>query len=186
MKIGILGGTFNPPHLGHFILAQEIQRKAKLDQVLFVPTNIPPHKESHNVCGRHRIKMLKLAIGGARRFGISDVEIKRGGVSYTLDTIRRLKTLYPRYTFYLIIGSDLANNFGSWKYHKEIKKEVKIIVGRRSRHPLKKVSGFRGVNITHIGVSSSQIRALIKKGFSIKYLVPEKVREYIEENKLYK
>jgi nicotinate-nucleotide adenylyltransferase len=186
MKIGILGGTFNPPHVGHFILAQEIQRKAGLDMVLFVPTNIPPHKESHNVSGVHRIKMLKLAIGDDRHFGVSDAEIKRGGISYTVDTVRHLKSLYPRQTLYLIIGSDLANSFEAWRYHDEIKKEVRIIVGRRSRHPLRKASGFRGVNITHIGVSSSQIRALIKRKFSIKYLVPEKVREYIEKNKLYK
>lgn len=186
MKIGILGGTFNPPHIGHLILAQEVYQKAGLDKIFFIPTNLPPHKESHNVSARSRLAMVKLAVGDDKRFEVLDWEIKRGGVSYTVDTVRQLKQKYAKADFYLIVGSDLANDFPTWKYFSELRKAVKIIVAKRRAYPLKKRDKFMVLNIVQMGIASSYIRGLIKKGFSVKYLVADSVAEYIEKHRLYR
>jgi len=186
VKIGILGGTFNPPHAGHLILAQEVYQKLALDKIFFIPTNIPPHKESHNVQAKDRLNMVKLAIGQDPRFELSDIEMKRGGISYTVDTVRELKNKFPKAEFYLIVGSDLANDFPAWRYFEHLKKAVKIVVAKRRAYPLEKKSRFIILDIVQMGISSSYIRGLIKKGFSVKYLVTDRVAEYIEKHKLYK
>jgi nicotinate-nucleotide adenylyltransferase len=186
MKIGILGGTFNPPHLGHLILAQEACQKVGLDRVFFVPTNIPPHKQSGNVSAQDRLKMVKLLVDGDKRFVVTDVEIKRSGVSYTIDTVRELRKKYPDDELYLIVGSDLANNFSSWRYFDELKKEIEIVVARRRDYPLRREGDFWTVGILQMGISSSYIRSLIKRHFGVKYLVTDKVARYIEKHKLYK
>jgi nicotinate-nucleotide adenylyltransferase len=157
-----------------------------LDKIFFIPTNIPPHKESHNVAGSDRMKMTNLMLGGDARFEVSDIELRRGGVSYTIDTVRELKAERPRDEFSLIVGSDLANDFSGWRYFDELKKEIKIIVAKRRDYPLARKDNFIIVGILQMGISSSYIRSLIKKGFSVKYLVTEKVAEYIKKNKLYK
>jgi nicotinate-nucleotide adenylyltransferase len=186
MKIGILGGTFNPPHIGHLILAQELTQKLSLDKIFFIPTNIPPHKESHNVKAGDRLNMTKLCIKGDAHFEALDLEIRRGGISYTVDTVRELKEKFPKAEFYLIVGSDLANDFPTWKYFENLKKSVKIVVAKRRAYPLKKRNNFIILNIVQMGISSSHIRGLIKKGFSVKYLVPDNVARYIEKHRLYK
>lgn len=186
MKIGILGGTFNPPHIGHIILAQEVIQKVGLKKVFFIPTNIPPHKESHNLSAKHRINMIKKMIVGDRRFRMLDIEIKRGGVSYTIDTVRELKVKFPKDDFYLIVGSDLANDFGNWRYYKDLKQEIKIVVAKRRDYPLKARGDFITVGIVQMGIASSYIRSLIKKRFSVKYLVTGEIADYIEKHKLYK
>ncbi len=186
MKIGILGWTFNPPHIGHLILAQEVYQKLELDKILFIPTNIAPHKESHNVLSRDRLKMVKLAVKEDKRFEVLDLELKRGGISYTIDTVKELKRKYPGAKFYLIVGSDLANDFPTWKYFSELKRTVKIVVAKRRAFPLKKKDTFITLNIVQMGIASSYIRGLIKKRFSVKYLVPDSVAKYIEKHKLYK
>ncbi|MDD5194187.1 MAG: nicotinate-nucleotide adenylyltransferase [Candidatus Omnitrophica bacterium] len=186
MKIGILGGTFNPPHIGHLILAQEVYQKLNLDKIFFVPTNIPPHKESHNVKAADRLKMLRLTAEEDKNFEVLDLEIKRGGVSYTIDTVKELKNQYPKAEFYLIVGSDLANDFPTWKYFEGLKKAVKIVVAKRRAFPLQSKNRFIILRIVQMGISSSYIRGLIKKGFSVKYLVTDSVARYIEKRKLYK
>lgn len=186
MKIGILGGTFNPPHIGHLILAQEVAQKLSLNRIFFIPTNIPPHKESNNVNGLDRLSMTKLAIKGDSRFKVLDLEIKRGGVSYTVDTVRELKNKFKRAEFYLIVGSDLANDFPTWKYFESLKKAVKIVVAKRRAYPLERKNNFIMMQIVQMGISSSYIRGLIKKGFSVKYLVTDNVAKYIEKHRLYK
>ncbi|MDP2923017.1 MAG: nicotinate-nucleotide adenylyltransferase [Candidatus Omnitrophota bacterium] len=186
MKIGILGGTFNPPHIGHLILAQEICQKLSLDKIFFIPTNIPPHKESHNVQSDDRLSMTRIATKNDARFDVLDLEIKRGGVSYTIDTVKELKAKFPKAEFYLIVGSDLANDFPTWKYFEGLKKSVKIVVAKRRAYPLKKRNRFIVLNIVQMGISSSHVRGLIKNGFSPKYLVPDNVAHYIKKHKLYK
>ncbi len=116
MKIGVLGGTFNPVHAGHLILAEEMREKLGLDQVVFIPTCIPPHKQAKGIApADDRMAMVKLAIKGNRSFSVSDVEIKRQGASYTIDTIRQLKKSYPRDELIFIIGSDLLKYLDDWK-----------------------------------------------------------------------
>ncbi|MBM3243930.1 MAG: nicotinate (nicotinamide) nucleotide adenylyltransferase, partial [Candidatus Omnitrophica bacterium] len=108
MKIGILGGTFNPVHIGHLILAEEALEKLGLNKIIFMPACLPPHKENIDIAApNERLKMVKLAIKGNKKFIVSDIEIKRAGRSYTVDTVRELKKRSPKDEFYFIIGSDL-------------------------------------------------------------------------------
>ncbi|MCK4810199.1 MAG: nicotinate (nicotinamide) nucleotide adenylyltransferase [Candidatus Omnitrophica bacterium] len=185
MKVGILGGTFNPPHIGHLILAQETLDKAGLDRIFFIPTNIPPHKNAILVKAEHRLNMVKLSLKENRNFSLLDLEVKRGGVSYTIDTVKELKKKFPRHKFYLIIGSDLAKEFHAWEKYREIQRLVKIIVASREAYPFSKRENFILMNILQINISSSLIRGLLQKGFSVKYLVHPDVEKYIKKNKLY-
>jgi len=175
MKIGILGGAFNPPHIGHLVLAKETQEKLKLDKVFFIPTNISPHKESESVSADHRLKMVQLAVTDNKNFEALDLEIKRGGVSYTIDTIRELKNKYPGDEFYLVIGSDLANDFSSWKEFENISKAIKIVVAHRENFPLKSKDDFIVVDITQIDLSSSQVRELIREKRPVENLATKSV-----------
>jgi len=186
VKIAILGGAFNPLHIGHLILAQEIVDIVGVDKVFFVPTNISPHKENNEIGPEHRLAMLKLEVAGNEFFEVIDSEIKRGGVSYTIDTVRELKKNYPEDEFYLVIGSDLLERLPEWKDYEDLKKEVKIVVAHRENYPVKQGDNFIIANITQIDVSSSQIRKLIKRDRSIRYLVRDSIRDYIQEHKLYK
>ncbi|MCF7908461.1 MAG: nicotinate (nicotinamide) nucleotide adenylyltransferase [Candidatus Omnitrophica bacterium] len=185
MKIGILGGTFNPPHLGHSVLAIEAMEQLKLDKVLLVPTNIAPHKQNDKVEVARRLDMISLAFSQDKRFKIEDCEIKRGGTSYTIDTIKELKDKYPDDQFYLIIGSDLANDFSSWKDYQEVKKLIKIAVACRNNYPLKEKDDFILLDIAQLYISSSQIRQLFKEGHCIEHLVKDRVFEYIKKHNLY-
>jgi nicotinate-nucleotide adenylyltransferase len=185
MKIGILGGAFNPPHLGHLILAQEAYERLHLDKVLFIPTYISPHKQSPKVSAAARMDMVALTIEGNEHFQVSDIEIKREGISYTIDTLRQLKESNKTYELYLIIGSDLANDFSTWKDFELIKQLVSRIVAERREFPLEYENGFTHLDMTPVGVSSSEIRKHLQKGRSIRYLVRDNVEEYIKQHKLY-
>ncbi|MBP7088260.1 MAG: nicotinate-nucleotide adenylyltransferase [Candidatus Omnitrophica bacterium] len=185
MKIGILGGTFNPPHIGHLILAQDISEDLGLDKVFFIPTNISPHKSHNEMPAEKRLEMVKLAISDNKKFEVLDLEVKRGGTSYTIDTVRELKVLYPKDEFYLIVGSDLANYFLEWKDFGELTKLVKIVVAQRKESPLKNKDSFIIRDITQINISSSLIRAMIKQRRTVRYLLSDKVRDYIVKNKFY-
>jgi nicotinate-nucleotide adenylyltransferase len=186
MKIGILGGTFNPPHIGHLILAEEIREKLNLDKIFFIPTNIPPHKEINDIASLHRLNMVKLSVEDNPYFEVLDLEIKRGGISFTIDTLKELKKKFPQDVFFLIVGSDLAQTFSAWKDFEEIKKLARIVVAQRKEYILEEKENFILVEITQIDISSSQIRDKIEEGRSIKYLVKEEVEEYIENHQLYK
>lgn len=185
MKLGILGGTFNPPHIGHLILARDIMEKAGLDRILFVPTNVPPHKDTAEVSAHHRYAMVELAVAGHERFDVLDIELKREGPSYTVDTVRALKKMFPADSLYLVIGSDLAADFESWRSPEEIRKSVTIIVARRSEFPCEEKEGFTMIDVPHVEISSSLVRDLKKNKKSIQYLVPPAVAGYIEKHKLY-
>lgn len=187
MKIGILGGSFNPPHTGHLILAQEAYEALNLDKVVFVPTNISPHKENNNEAdASSRLAMIKLAVADNNIFEVLDIELKRGGVSYTIDTVKQLRQIYGNDELFLIIGSDLANSFSTWKDFGELAKLTRIVVARRKEHPLDSKDDFFVIDVTHIEISSSYIRQKIKKGESIQYFVPKAVAEYIEQHNLYR
>lgn len=185
MKIGILGGAFNPPHEGHLVIAKEAFSKLKLDKIFFIPTNISPHKESEKTSSGLRLEMLKILTQGISEFSVLDLEIKRGGVSYTIDTLRELKGIYPEAELYLIIGSDLANAFGSWRQSSKIKELVKVVVAKRESFPLQNEDDFIILDITQVDVSSSQIRKELGEGHSIEGLTPEEIKLYIKNHHLY-
>jgi len=188
MKIGILGGTFNPIHLGHLILAQEVMEKLNLEKIIFVPAYLLPHKDNSDIApALDRFKMVKLAIKGNKRFSVSDIEIKRKGRSYTIDTVKEFKKLYPNDELYFIIGSDLLNYLDSWKDLDEILKLINFVVATRPGYPLEKIPAhiFR-IDIRAIDISGFEIRQAIKNKKSFRYLVPESVYRYINKRGLYR
>lgn len=188
MKIGILGGTFNPIHIGHLILAQEVREKLNLDKIIFVPTYLPPHKDNSDIApASTRMIMVKLAIKGNKCFLISDIEIKRNGCSYTIDTIKEFKKMYIQDELYFIIGSDLLKYLDDWKDLNEIIKMVNFIVATRPGYLLEKIPSYIStIPIRAVDVSGFEIRKAIRENRSFRYLVPDVVYKYIIKNKLYK
>jgi nicotinate-nucleotide adenylyltransferase len=191
-KIGILGGTFDPIHMGHLILAEQVKHKLRLDGVIFIPCLSPPHKTKRKLSpAEDRFRMTQLAIEGNPTFSISDIELKRGGVSYTVDTLRQLKEIHPRSEVYFLTGSDMLEEIHTWREPEEIYKLAKMVIATRPgfdnfdpKNRFAKKSLI--VEITGVDISSSQIREKVKKGQSIKYLVPPRVEEYIKKKKIYK
>lgn len=189
MRIGILGGTFNPVHIGHLILAEEAHLKLNLDKVIFVPSFIPPHKEiDPKVKPKDRLKMVQLAIADNPHFDVSKFEIESEKKSYSIDTLKEFRKKYgDKSQLYFITGSDSLKDLFSWKDINDIFKISKFIVANRPGYPVNNVpEEVETVVITPIEVSSEDIRKRIKEGRSIRYLVPEKVHKYIEEHKLYR
>jgi nicotinate-nucleotide adenylyltransferase len=193
MKIGIFGGTFNPPHYGHLIVAEFIREEVGLDKIIFIPCSIPPHKQNNEYLSQiaspeHRFEMVKLAIIGNKFFEVSDIEINRGGVSYTIDTVNYFVSNFPEEKFYLLIGADQFAEFHTWRKPDEIVQKVNLIVFNRPGFVIPKTefSKFATfITIPNIEISASTIRKRIRHGKSIKYLVPPAVEEYILANKLY-
>jgi len=188
MKIGILGGTFNPVHLGHLILAEEVREKLKLNRLIFVPAYLPPHKDNTDITkATYRLAMVKLATAGNKYFSVSDTEIERDGRSYTIDTIKEFKKIYPRDELYFIIGSDLLNYLDEWKDLGRIIKLVKFIVATRPGYPLERIPAYIAtIPIRAVDISGFAIRQAIRKNKSFRYLVPESVFSYINKNKIYR
>lgn len=189
MRIGLLGGTFNPIHIGHLILAEEAYYKLKLDKVVFVPSFVPPHKTIEgDIKPQDRLKMVGLAIKGNPAFEVSTYEIESKKRSYSVDTLKEFRRLYGEEAqLYFITGSDSLKDLFSWKDINDIFKMSKFIVAPRPGYPLKDLpKEAEAVVITPIEVSSEDIRRRIKEGRSIRYLVPEDVRRYIDERGLYR
>lgn len=211
MDIGIFGGSFNPIHIGHLIVAEEVYQQRRLSKVIFIPTGISPHKEERDLLDSfHRYQMVKYAIKDNEHFDVSDIEIKRTGKSYTIDTVSALKEMYGKnHNLFLIMGTDMISEISTWK-------DINILSGICyfvvvNRFPIKaNGSGspysfpwesFRGMElfshektaeierlkviIPHIGISSTEIRMRLQRGQSIRYLVPRCVAEYIEAHKIY-
>jgi len=188
MKIGILGGTFNPVHIGHLILAEEVLEKLRLDRVIFIPANLPPHKDNVDIASPNlRLKMIKSAIKGNKNFAVSEIEIKRPGRSYTIDTLRTLKEKYPKDELFFIIGSDLLKYLNEWKDLNEIMNMVKFIAATRPGYPLENIPSYiQTLKIRAVDISGFSVRQCIKEGKSFRYLVPEPVFNFIKKNKLYR
>lgn len=189
MRIGILGGTFNPIHIGHLILADEAYAKLKLDKLVLVPAFMPPHKHIDvSIKPEDRLAMVRLAIEGNSVFEVSTFETESKAKSYSIDTLREFRSVYgDEAELYFITGSDSLKDLFSWKEISEIFKVSKFIVANRAGYPLDKVpKEVERVVITPIEVSSEDIRKRVREGRSIRYLVPDKVREYIFRHDLYK
>lgn len=189
-KVGIYGGTFDPIHLGHLITAQSVREIRELDKIIFVPAYLSPHKlEIKASSPKHRMNMLKLAIDGVDFFDISDFEIKKKKISYTIDTLRELKTQYDELE--LIVGYDNIFKFYTWKEPDEILKLAKLIVlKRKSSYPPpyedKYYNRAEFVQTRGIEISATDIRERVKHGQPINYLVTKEVKDYIFANNLYK
>jgi nicotinate-nucleotide adenylyltransferase len=184
----ILGGTFNPVHVGHLCLAEEVRSAFGYDRVILVPANQPVHKDpSPVIAGAHRLAMLRLAVAGSEGLLVDDGELVRGGPSWTIDTVEEL---VPRYGISgrpgLVIGDDLAAGFSTWKDAERLVAAVDLILARRSgaRHaPFARP--HRIVMNPLMPVSSSDIRRRVAEGRSIRYLTPDPVIDYIAAHGLY-
>ncbi len=187
-RIAILGGTFNPIHVGHLTIAEMVREEFGLDKVIFVPCDLPPHKNSKGVItARERLQMIRLAIKDNPYFEASDFEIKRGGKSYSIDTVRFFKDQYPKGTkIFFIIGGDHLATLHTWKRIEEVIRIVSFVAVYRPGFQ-EKESKIRVKSIVIPGVhtSSSHIRERIRRGKSVKYLVPENVIRYIEKKNIY-
>ena len=193
MKACLFGGTFDPPHLGHLILAQTIFEAENFDKIVFVPAHKPPHKkESGYSSVNSRKEMVKLAIQENPNFVMSDLEILRGGISYSLDTIIEYKkeTKIESKDLFFLIGSDTLKTFYTWHKPSQILKECQLIVAirpgfRPSDIDTRILSKVQFANIPRIEISSSHIRRRWKEGKTIRYMVTQQVWEYLNDNKLY-
>lgn len=197
-NIGILGGTLNPIHLGHLVMAQTAKERLNLDKILFMPSGCPPHKNIDLIADKnHRSNMIKLAIEDNPYFEFSDFELKRSGIIYTADTLRILNEQYPEYNFFFIMGADSFFAIEDWKTPEEIFKLCTVVVVDRYEVTDKiksMIEYFKNkyeghiifINSPLINISSSYIRDNVKNDISIKYLVSNEVEKYIIENELYR
>lgn len=200
-KIGIFGGSFDPVHLGHLIMAQDAEEAFELDLILFVPAMQPPHKLARDlVTPDQRIDMLRLALGERRNWEVSDAEVRRGGVSYTIDTVRHFAAVYPEAELFFIIGGDSLPELPTWKSIDTLLDACRMITMARPGFDRAKLDAAieslparhrghlaGGITVGHaIDISSTSIRMRVAQQRSIGYLVPEAVEHYIREHGLYR
>jgi nicotinate-nucleotide adenylyltransferase len=197
VRVGILGGTFNPPHLGHLVCAQEAHLQLELDRVLFVVASIPPHKTVEVEPGaEHRLELCRLAVGGDDRFEVSDLEIRREGPSYTVDTLDELRSTTPDIELFLILGGDIAAGLPEWHQVERVLTLATAVVAERRGTARSSVEDAlesvrageraRFFPMPPIGLSSTMIRERVRSGQPISYLVPDPVDAYIQRHSLYR
>ena len=185
-RIGILGGTFNPPHIGHLIIANEIKYALDLDEVRLIPTASPPHKTADkDVTALQRLRMVELAVEGTEGLTASSFEVDKGGVSYSYDTISALKEIEPEAEFFFIIGADMVDLLPTWHRIDELVQIVSFIGVNRPGSAGETPYPVTFISIPEIDLSSTIIRARIAEGGTIKFLTPPKVESYISQEGLY-
>lgn len=185
-QVGILGGTFNPPHLGHLVMADQVMKQLALEKVLFMPDSQPPHvDEKQTISGELRQAMVERAIFDNLNFELETAELQRGGISYTYDTIKILKQRHPDTDYYFIIGGDMVAYLPKWHRIDELVKLVRFVGVRRRDFSVHTPYPVIWVDSPLIDISSSMIRQRVVNHQSIHYLVPEGVENYIYEKGLY-
>jgi nicotinate-nucleotide adenylyltransferase len=190
--LGILGGIFDPVHNGHLAAACLARDHFNLDKVYLIPAGMPPHKAGAVSAGaRHRLAMLKLAVKGSKGLCVWDGEIRRPGISYTVDTIRRIRKKHPQTDLYFIIGSDNLGEIVTWHKYRQILSSVVLCVAHRPGFPSKipaelRVGEIRTFPSPQWAISSTMIRRYVSRGYSCDYLLPPGVAEYIRKQGLYK
>jgi nicotinate-nucleotide adenylyltransferase len=192
MKVGIFGGTFNPPHFGHLIVAEHAREHLGLERVVFVPSAVSPHKQGRDTAAaHHRLRMLEAAVKGNSAFAVSDLEIVRGGVSFTVDTLEELQRLMPESALVLLIGADNLTEFHLWREPQRILDLAEVVALTRPGYAVDGVEPAFGRRIAvcqvpAIGIEARQIRRRLREGLSIRYLVPPAVESYILTHQLYR
>ncbi|MFH1313047.1 MAG: nicotinate-nucleotide adenylyltransferase [Candidatus Eisenbacteria bacterium] len=191
-RLGMFGGTFDPIHYGHLICAEQLREALNLDLVMFIPSSSPPHKPDYSATSAsHRLEMVRLAIEGCDHFVASDIEVLKGGVSYTVDTVREVRASYGNdVNLWLLLGMDAYLDLPTWKEPDVIAAECSFAVACRPGYvntidPGQAVAGKRFVDITLVEISSTGIRERLSDGRSIRFLVPESVERYIKHHKPY-
>lgn len=185
-KVGILGGTFNPPHIGHCIIANEVLHALQLDEVRLMPNAIAPHKDvEENVTDAQRLEMVRLAIQDVEGLQLESFELERGGVSYSYETMRLLIEREPDTEFYFIIGGDSIDSLHTWYRIDELVKLVQFVGVNRPGSQSLSTYNVQMVDIPEIYLSSSLVRKRIQCGETIQYLVPNAVAEFIRKERIY-
>ncbi|MCM3716902.1 nicotinate-nucleotide adenylyltransferase [Fictibacillus phosphorivorans] len=188
-NIGLFGGTFNPPHIGHLMIAQEALKQLNLDEVWWMPASNPPHKKKvEDVSDNHRIEMVKKTIGNNNQFSLSLLEFERSGPSYTIDTVRSLNEKFPSVKFTFIIGGDMVHSLDSWHQIDQLKELVQFAGVGREGFPVDdhwERFHVKLVEVPTIGISSTFIRSKAKEKSNIRYFVTDDVWKYIEEHRIY-
>lgn len=187
VRIGIFGGSFNPVHVGHLVVAERVAEALHLDRVLFIPTARTPLKEGGDLASpRHRWAMLRLALRGHPRFRAWDLEIRRGGVSYTVDTLRELRRRLKADLF-LIVGADAMDLFPRWKAPGEVRRLATLVVATRPGHrPRRRMPKMIMVRVPLLEISGTEIRDRLRRGRSVRHLVPEAVERYLLRKRPYR
>lgn len=196
-RIGIIGGTFNPIHLGHLMIAEVACESFNLEKVIFVPARIPPHKQYDVIDSHHRYAMTAAAVSDNPNFEISDVEMRREGPSYTVDTIQYFKKLYgPTVEFYFIAGTDTIRALPTWKFIDELIDEVHFIGATRpdgssaidsilDELGAKAREKIHVMEVPEMKLSATYLRERLRSGKTVRYMLPKCVVDYIEENHIY-
>jgi nicotinate-nucleotide adenylyltransferase len=200
MRIGLLGGTFDPVHYGHLLLAESCREAHQLDRVWFMPTAVPPHKQDAEItAAAHRLEMLALAIAGNAAFEICRYEVDRGGVNYTVDTLEQLQKAHPGNDWFFLLGGDSVAELGTWRQPSRICELATLVaVERAGMAPLdwsaltgtltaEQIDAIRQhtVAMPRIDISARDLRARTAAGKSIRYRTPRAVEKYIETQRLY-
>lgn len=201
-RIGLFGGSFDPVHVGHLMIAEHVREARELDRILFIPASTPPHKPGRRITsGAHRLEMLRRAVAGNPGFEVSDVELRREGKSYTILTVRELQAALPHDAHLcFIMGGDMVHELPTWYQAHQLVDLIDIVAVDRPGHTLgdlaaldaafgpERVRRLRALAVPfpQIDLSSTLIRRRARKGLSIRYLVPEAVRQYIDEHGLYR
>jgi nicotinate-nucleotide adenylyltransferase len=195
--VGILGGTFNPPHLAHMVCASEARAQLSLERVLLVPTGVPPHKPMDDEPGpMHRLEMCRLALGEHRDWlQVSAIEINRDGPSYTVDTLREIHATHPGDELTFIVGGDMAWSLPAWQEPEAILELASVAVaeraGARREEVRARLAGMAGahrisyIDVPRLDISSSALRRRVREGRPIDYLVADAVADYIDQRRLY-
>ncbi len=201
MRLGVFGGTFDPVHYAHLLMAEQCREQRELDRVIFVPAAVPPHKSGHLLTpGLVRIEMLRLAISGHDKFAISTYEVDRGGVNYTVDTLRSLRETHPEADWFFLLGADMLHDLPNWREAAKVCELATIVAVRRAgvRQPdfdclanvvsPERIEHFRqqAVEMPAMELSSTEIRRRVRAGLSIRYMTPRAVEKYIETHGLYR
>ncbi len=197
MKLGIYGGTFNPVHNGHLIIASSAQQQFSLDRMVFMPAFLSPHKTAPEDAGHwQRYDMVRMAIAGRKGWETSDLEIRRGGASYTVDTLKALRQQHPNAEFFLVVGSDNLLSLDSWQEPEKVSSMAVILVFQRPGFPLpaapdelkqrlKWTLDYRVITGAAMDISSFEIRRMIREKKNVSELVPPAVLSYIQAHGLY-
>lgn len=196
MRVGLLGGTFSPPHLGHLLCAQEAHAQLGLERVWLLPVASPPHKDIAGDPGPEaRLELCRLAVGDDDRLGVSDLEVRRGGPSYTADTLRELHARAPEDELTFIVGGDMALSLPTWREPEAVLELATVAVAQRSgaarQDIVDRLAGIGAADrvaffdMPRLDVSSSEVRARVADGRPIRYLVPDAVAAHIEQRGIY-
>lgn len=191
-RVGLFGGSFNPPHVGHLAVAEAARDEAALDHVLWMPAATPPHKRDDDLpAAEHRLAMTRLATADHDAFTVSDLELRRAGVSYTVDTLRALRADHPGAAFLLLLGGDSLRQFHTWREPDAILDLAQPLVYPRPGSDLAAVDPSlrrRAILLDRplLDLSSTDVRGLLRAGRSARYLVPDAVLAYADEHRLYR